>query len=627
MGTRKLVVEVIGDSKSLERSFSRSSSAARKFGTETSSSVGKAEAAFSRLQKIAAGSLIGGVALAGLREVIAAAKESQVVLGQTSVAVDDAGIAWEQYAARVQASADAISKASAFDDEEVLKSFAVFVRAQKNVQQSLNLSALAADVARGRFTDLESATQLVNKAALGQVGALRRAGIQIDANATATEALTALQKAYGGAAVKYADSAAGATDRLRVSLDNLAEATGGPLLHGIELINDGLSIAIDRMDKLGESSDVAAARLKNANFDASLAALNGPGVNLKKLQELFAEATNIVAPGEGFVRPAGTAATDKAAKAVADKLTAGLNKAFGIAQKAVADAIKQQKAAVDKAAGEAAQAAREAAADKLSDAFQKLIGNLQLGVDRAGLTRRLNDDLETLKALKAGLERQVKAGVDVAAAQSQLVSVIGQIADTRKEIQEQARDAVQARQFRALGLSASGDEIVPSVANLSKRLDALLAGNRNIPSKLLAHLKEARKEIRKEGDKLTTDTRDVINDFIKAATGQDQKQTGPLTRTRGLNLSKILGGLDLTRDLEKQLRARLSSFNSAGRAVAGAQITPSGFFRGGVPAVPIMIENTITLDGEIVSRNTTRHQQKNARRNPRQKTGPNAGRF
>jgi hypothetical protein len=618
MGTRKLVVEVIGDSKSLERSFSRSSSAARKFGTETSSSVGKAEAAFSRLQKIAAGGLIGGVALAGLREVITAAKESQVVLGQTSVAVDDAGIAWEQYAARVQATADAISKASAFDDEEVLKSFAVFVRAQKNVQQSLNLSALAADVARGRFTDLESATQLVNKAALGQVGALRRVGIQIDANATATEALVALQKAYGGAAVKYSDSAAGATDRLRVSLDNLAEATGGPLLHGIELINDGLSIAIDRMDKLGESSDVAAARLKNANFDASLAALNGPGVNLKKLQELFAEATNIVAPGEGFVRPAGTAATEKAAKAVADKLTAGLNKAFGIAQKAVADAIKQQKAAVNKAAGEAADAARQAAADKLSDAFQKLIGSLQLGVDRAGLTKRLDDDLETLKALKAGLERQVKAGVDVAAAQSQLVSVIGQIADTRAQIQQQAQAAIQASQFRALGLTGEGEQLVPTVANLKKQLDQL--SQRDLTAKMQGQVARIGKVLSGEFGKATVETRDRIREMFdtirRELNGGTDKLQGPLTKTTSLNANKLLDGLGLTRDLERELRARLSSFNSAGRSLALDRI-PNGQFAG----APQDINLTVKLDGQVIANNTTRYQQKTDRRNPRQKRG------
>jgi hypothetical protein len=62
-----------------------------------------------------------------------------------------------------------------------------------------------------------------------RVEMLRRAGLAIDKNATATQALTELQKAYGGAAVTYATGAAGGAATLPVAPDDTAEVTAGPL--------------------------------------------------------------------------------------------------------------------------------------------------------------------------------------------------------------------------------------------------------------------------------------------------------------------------------------------------------------------------------------------------------------
>lgn len=195
----------------------------------------------------------GSAVLYGLKSVVDASRDAQVVLGQTSVAVEDAGLSWAQYADRVSAAATRISKTSAFDDEKVLQSFAVFVRGQKDVGKSIELAGLAADVARGRYTDLESATQLVNKAALGQIGALRRAGIQIDKNASSTEALARLQEAYGGAAERYGRESAGAQDRLRVSIDNLKESLGSGLLPVLTEVTNNLTDGADAAGDLKQA--------------------------------------------------------------------------------------------------------------------------------------------------------------------------------------------------------------------------------------------------------------------------------------------------------------------------------------------------------------------------------------
>ena len=264
------------------------------------------------------------------------------------------------------------------------------------------------------------------------------------------------------------------------------------------------------------------------------------------------------------------------------------------------------------------------------DGIDKILGALQLGVDRAALTKGLGDDLKALEAQRDGILAQIKVGNDVQNNQSQLVSVMQAIAAKKQEIAQKASDALQAKQFRALGLSASGDEIVPGLKNLSTRIDQTLnkvsSGELKISSKLASRLRSARRLIVKEGDNLKNATRQKIDEFIKAANGGDSKNklTGPLTKTTSLNTNKVLEGLGLDATAAKELKARLSNFNSAGVGLsAGVAASASGVaFGAGVPNVIVNVE----LDGQKVAKSVTVHQQKRARSNPPQKRGPNAGR-
>lgn len=182
---------------------------------------------------------------------------------------------------------------------------------------------------------------------------------------------------------------------------------------------------------------------------------------------------------------------------------------------AAVEAAKQKRLdAVEKAAKDA-----EDAKQKIAEGFARTIDALQLDVDRAGLTDRLNDDLAALRALEAGLERQIAAGVDVSAAQSQLVNVVGQIADKQEEIRQRALEAVQARQFRALGLSATGEAIVPGVENLQRQLrqltERLADSGEELPSKLTQQLEGARKILAGKLGEVTKDSRDRINQLFR----------------------------------------------------------------------------------------------------------------
>jgi hypothetical protein len=280
---RELRFTVVGNID--ERSLRRTETRLQRFGKNLKGTTGVAGIGGKGAGLLGLGSgnaLAAGAAASALalRSVINASKEAEVVLGQTSVAVQNAGLSWKANAADIDAAATRISKTSSFDDEAVLQSFQVFVRGQKDVGKSLELAGLAADVARGRYTDLESATQLVNKAAMGQIGALRRAGIQIDKTATSTEALEALTAAYGGSAKRYSESAAGSMDRLKVSVENLEESLGAGLLpvltEVVDVLDQGVSSATlfaDALKTIGINSDDVKGALV-----AAVAAI--PGLNV-----------------------------------------------------------------------------------------------------------------------------------------------------------------------------------------------------------------------------------------------------------------------------------------------------------------------------------------------------------
>ena len=107
------------------------------------------------------------------------------------------------------------------------------------------------DVARGRFIDIEQAAQIVNKATLGQAGALRRLGIDARKGASGVELLDLLNRKYGGSAAAASDDAATSMDRFKVSIENAQEALGSLLLPTVGNLATGLANAADDAVRLG----------------------------------------------------------------------------------------------------------------------------------------------------------------------------------------------------------------------------------------------------------------------------------------------------------------------------------------------------------------------------------------
>jgi hypothetical protein len=195
--------------------------------------MGKSEGrmkGFGKMAALTAGGAGVGLLAAGLKSSVAAAMDAEKSQARMTSQLKSLGISFSKHSSTIENTIQAHSRLSAFDDEDLQDSFTGLVRATGNVNKALSLTGLAADVARGKNIGLESATALVTKASMGQVGALRRVGIDIDKNASKTQIIAALQKKFGGQAEAYGKTAAGSQERFRVALENVQEEVGKHLL-------------------------------------------------------------------------------------------------------------------------------------------------------------------------------------------------------------------------------------------------------------------------------------------------------------------------------------------------------------------------------------------------------------
>jgi len=230
---RKLIVEIVGDASSLERSYARATKSTRRFGKDMQR-MGRGAVVASvgfrglgRSVAFASGAFLGGAGLtAAFKSTIDAAMEAQRVEAQLTNVLNNQGKATEANLQAINARSEALAEMSGFDDELITQTFTAFERQTNNITKAMRLNAIAVDVARGRNIDLQTAANLVTKASIGMAGALRRVGINARAGASATELLDLLQRRFAGSAEAYGQTAAGAQDRFRVALENTQEVLG-----------------------------------------------------------------------------------------------------------------------------------------------------------------------------------------------------------------------------------------------------------------------------------------------------------------------------------------------------------------------------------------------------------------
>ncbi len=188
--------------------------------------------ASSKQLKIAGTAFTGfGLAiLGGLVMVTKAAAEEEAGIIKLAAAMRTVGVAYEDVRGSLEALIDATQQKTAFADDQQREALSALIIITGNYATALGLLPLAMDIARAKSMDLVTAAELVGRVAQGNTGMLARYGIVLKENATATEALAALQKMFAGQAEAYGASSAGQIELLKENLGDLAEAMGTTLL-------------------------------------------------------------------------------------------------------------------------------------------------------------------------------------------------------------------------------------------------------------------------------------------------------------------------------------------------------------------------------------------------------------
>jgi len=319
----------------------------------------------------------------------------------------------------------------------------------------------------------------------------------------------------------------------------------------------------------------------------------------------------------------------------------GASKKAAVAAKAAAAAAKaaaEQVAAAERAAAEATAKARKAAAAaakraaavaakaavQVRTAFEALLDSLDLNLDKAAATATFRDDLVVLRKMETAIKAQIKE-------EGKTIDLQRKLFEIRQQRADLLRQQKNAKQFEALGLTDTGEKHIASIGAIRNRASNLIDQLKQSgldPAKIRAAVKRISAVFTKQFDGAGRDIRSAIltmfGEIAGALNDGAGALKGPLTKTSGLNTKKLVEGLGLTPQQIRELRRRHAGFNTAGLAIAGGA-QPTGSFVGGGP---IVVENhlTVEIDGQKVGSVVTKQQQKDKRRNPRQKRGPNRNR-
>lgn len=202
---------------------------------------------------------------------------------------------------------------------------------------------------------------------------------------------------------------------------------------------------------------------------------------------------------------------------------------------------------------------------------QGLLDALQLNLDRAGLTKSVQDDLDALLALKKGIERQIRAGGDVVALEQQLVGVLGQIRQVREQQRQTAIDARNARQFKALGFTGTGDDVIPGVAGLRRQLktvDQAIQGTFLDTKKTTSLISHIRQVLSGGLGAVGRDVRDKVKQILDGLDQQLKDHAGDQTKFRHISTANLLAGLGLSPEQLRVARIRLAQVGPGATAPA-----------------------------------------------------------
>jgi hypothetical protein len=261
---RKLEIQIVGDTKDLERALGRASKETESFGSKLS---GMAKTA-----GIAAGAAaLGGLVVAGEKFAEAATK-AQEETGKLDQAFKNAGVSADKMRGFVDRT-EASQRKLGFTNSDTRDALTKFVTAGDNTSAALKDLGLASDYARFKGISLADASLVLVRAHAGNMRALKSLGLSMqpvtvamdalkeahkksktpieeweralakstDATATYETVTAKMQKVIGGQAEEFSKSAKGGMEAFHAQLMALEEQAGKHLLPAITSVTKVLA--------------------------------------------------------------------------------------------------------------------------------------------------------------------------------------------------------------------------------------------------------------------------------------------------------------------------------------------------------------------------------------------------
>jgi hypothetical protein len=187
-----------------------------------------------------------------------AAMEDQKAVVALATAMDNLGLSSQNAVAEDFVSG--LSKATGVADDELRPALQKLLTATGDLAQSQKLLSLAQDISAGTGRDLASVSQALARASTGQVSALTRLGIPLDAGIIKSKdfgaAVDVLSTKFGGQAAAAAATYSGQLQRVQTAAGEAQEAVGGALLNAISNATSafgGAGGAVDAISAAGDS--------------------------------------------------------------------------------------------------------------------------------------------------------------------------------------------------------------------------------------------------------------------------------------------------------------------------------------------------------------------------------------
>ena len=230
---RTLKLALLADTKNFIDGLDKADKETRTFTNKLDDALKVGAAAF-----LAVGAAAATMAIKIGVDAVKAAIEDEKAQVSLATTLRNTTKATDQQVKAVEDYIDKTARATGVTDDQLRPSLDRLVRSTGDVTKAQKLQQLALDISAGTGKDLATITEGLGKAYDGNLGALKRLGVPLDASIIKAKdfdaAVKALSETFAGQADAAADTFAGRMARINIAVDEAKEQIGFALLPILE---------------------------------------------------------------------------------------------------------------------------------------------------------------------------------------------------------------------------------------------------------------------------------------------------------------------------------------------------------------------------------------------------------